>query len=73
MVWYGKWPFRKNLSDELLKKGFATIYRQGGAEYGGRLPTFEALEQEAKEKKLGIWSGEYETPAEFKKRQRGSS
>lgn len=70
MVYIGSWPFRKNVSKELLRAGFATIYRQGGAEYGGILPQLEGLEQQAKEKKVGLWAvGEGgETAAEYKKR-----
>jgi endonuclease YncB( thermonuclease family) len=37
MVWVRKpvfWPFRKNVNLEMLKRGFATVYAQSGAEYG---------------------------------------
>jgi len=73
MVSYGTWPFKKNLSKELLKEGLAVVYRQGGAEYGGELDQFEKLEQAAKDKKIGVWSGNYESPAEFKARQKATA
>mmetsp|Transcript_31404 Transcript_31404/g.70588 ORF Transcript_31404/g.70588 Transcript_31404/m.70588 type:complete len:157 (-) Transcript_31404:237-707(-) len=71
MAHVGRWPFRKNLSEEVLRAGWATIYRQGGAEYGGQLARFERIEEEAKGAKVGLWaSGEKsrENAAEYKKR-----
>ncbi|KAF9950939.1 putative endonuclease lcl3 [Modicella reniformis] len=59
MVWYPRaLPFlpKKNANVEVLKVGYAQIYRQAGSEYGGMLQQFEALEAEAKKHKLGIWS-----------------
>ncbi|GAA5966200.1 hypothetical protein JCM3765_006086 [Sporobolomyces pararoseus] len=73
---------RCNVSEEMLKLGLATVYRESGAVYGGGdLPGskkdlemkiwFEELEKRAKAKKLGMWSlgeGKYESPADYKKR-----
>mmetsp|Transcript_17064 Transcript_17064/g.21464 ORF Transcript_17064/g.21464 Transcript_17064/m.21464 type:complete len:190 (+) Transcript_17064:22-591(+) len=73
MVTYGPWYAKKNISSELLKRGLAYIYRQGGAEYGDKLEDFEKFEKEAKEKKMGVWSGDFETPAEYKKRVRAKA
>ncbi|GLE00951.1 hypothetical protein PINS_up009748 [Pythium insidiosum] len=72
MVHYGRWPFRRNASEEILKAGLANVYRQAGAVYGGRLEVFERLEAEAQQKKRGIWSQgkKLETASEYKARQR---
>ncbi|DBA00599.1 TPA: hypothetical protein N0F65_007728 [Lagenidium giganteum] len=74
MVHYGRWPFRKNASEELLKAGLGNIYRQAGAVYGGRLEVFEKLEQHAQKKKIGIWSQgkKYESSSDYKARLRAS-
>lgn len=72
MVSYGSGPFKKNISEELLKRGLATVYRQGGAEYGPQgLDFYDKIEKQAQKKKLGIWATEGgETPAEYKKRMK---
>lgn len=74
MVHYGRWPFRKNVSEEILKAGLANVYRQAGAVYGGRLNEFEAIEQKAQKQKRGIWSQgkKMETASEYKARTRAS-
>ncbi|KAI5475721.1 hypothetical protein MNV49_001014 [Pseudohyphozyma bogoriensis] len=42
------WPFRKrNVSEEMLRAGLATVYTAGGAEYGGMKARFDALQEEA--------------------------
>lgn len=73
MVHYGRWPFRRNASEEILKVGLATVYRQAGAVYGGRQEVFEQLEARAQKKKLGVWSqrgDKFESAAEYKARVR---
>ena len=56
MVWVPKWFFlKKCLNLEMIKAGYACIYRQGGGEYGGMLDEFERCETEAKKRKIGIW------------------
>lgn len=72
MVEYGRWPFRKNASEEILKVGLANVYRQAGAVYGGRQDNFERLEAQAQKKKLGIWSQgkKFESSGEYKARLR---
>jgi micrococcal nuclease len=74
MVHYGRWPFRKNASEELLKSGLAHVYRQAGAVYGGRQEVFEQLEAKAKAEVINIWSlGEaFETSGEYKARMRST-
>ncbi|EQC37178.1 hypothetical protein SDRG_05404 [Saprolegnia diclina VS20] len=70
MVYYGSWASPTNVSEELLRQGYANIYRQSGAVYGGLLETFEALEAEAREKRVHIWSlDKRETPAQYKARK----
>ncbi len=59
----------RNVSIELLRQGFACVYRQYGAEYGGMLKQFEEAEAEAKRYKRGIWGlKDYVSPAEHKKK-----
>ncbi|TYZ67128.1 hypothetical protein PybrP1_011223 [[Pythium] brassicae (nom. inval.)] len=72
MVEYGRWPFRKNASEEILKAGLANVYRQAGAVYGGKQELFERLEAQAQKKKIGIWSQgkRFESSAEYKARLR---
>ncbi|GAB9463764.1 hypothetical protein Gpo141_00001213 [Globisporangium polare] len=72
MVEYGRWPFRRNVSEEILKAGLANVYRQAGAVYGGKQEVFERLEAQAQKKKLGIWSQgkKFESSGEYKARLR---
>eukprot|EP00930_Biecheleria_cincta_P009191 TRINITY_DN110885_c0_g1_i1.p1 TRINITY_DN110885_c0_g1~~TRINITY_DN110885_c0_g1_i1.p1 ORF type:complete len:314 (+),score=31.03 TRINITY_DN110885_c0_g1_i1:57-998(+) len=69
-VKFGIWPFKKNLSMELLEHGLACIYRQSGAEdgYDGMKDIYERLEKEAKKQKRGIWSlgDKLVLPSEYK-------
>lgn len=75
MVHYGRWPFRRNVSEEILKVGLANVYRQAGAVYGGRQEVFDELEATAQKKKIGIWSQgkKLETASEYKARQRAGN
>lgn len=71
MVQYGRWPFRRDASEEILKAGLGYVYRQAGAVYGGKQEKFEKLEAEARKRKVGIWSqkeAERESAAEYKAR-----
>ncbi|TMW62161.1 hypothetical protein Poli38472_009654 [Pythium oligandrum] len=72
MVHYGRWPFRKNASEEILKAGLGHVYRQAGAVYGGRLVVMERLEAHAQKKKLGMWKQgkKLESASEYKARLR---
>lgn len=65
-------PFtRKDVSQELVRKGLATIYSGGGAEYDGNLAVLQDLQRSAEKRKRGVWSqGEMITPAEFKRQQK---
>ena len=49
MVFITKWWFwRRNISTEMVKNGFAVVYTAAGAEYGGIKSTLETLEATAK-------------------------
>ncbi|KAJ3048917.1 putative endonuclease lcl3 [Rhizophlyctis rosea] len=64
--WY--WPFRRNVSLEMLKAGHATLYEQFNAEYGGMEDQFRAALLKAKSKNVGIWSQkDYVPPSDHKK------
>ena len=61
----------KDLSEELLKQGLAVVYTGGGAQYDGRRPEYERLEETARRSKKGLWSqkdADRESPAEYKKK-----
>lgn len=64
----------RNVSLELLKAGWGTIYEQAGAEYAkGRKDEYIRIEAEAKAARRGIWKHgkSAETPAEYKRRYAG--
>ena len=69
-VEYSDGLFSKDISEELVKNGLATIYRQRGGEYGkDGIDKWNKLESIAKNKKIGIWSQKNpELPSEFKKK-----
>ena len=66
--------FEKDLSEILLEKGYATLYKSGGAIFDGKENRlrFSKLENIAKQKGKGIWHKDYygETPAAYKKKLR---
>ena len=69
-------PFKKkDVSVELVRKGLATVYTGGGAEYDGNRQILEDLQSEARKSKRGVWSqgGTIQTPAEFKRLQKQMS
>ena len=62
---------KADISEELVKKGLAVIYRQGGAQYDGNIARWNKLEEMARRQKVGIWSQDAaatELPSEYKKR-----
>ncbi|KAF9115018.1 putative endonuclease lcl3 [Mortierella sp. AM989] len=72
MAWYPRslsFLPKKNVSEEMLKVGFAQLYRQAGSEYGNMLDRFEKLEAQAKSRKVGIWSQENMVSAANHKKQ----
>ncbi|SCV73052.1 BQ2448_6977 [Microbotryum intermedium] len=86
MAYVRKFPFffRRNVSEEMLKQGLATVYTQGGAVHAGLLQRFEEVEAKAKaierhlvspsrRRKVGMWaqtSTDYESPTAYKARTR---
>mmetsp|Transcript_35514 Transcript_35514/g.109990 ORF Transcript_35514/g.109990 Transcript_35514/m.109990 type:complete len:312 (-) Transcript_35514:17-952(-) len=67
--------FRKDLSEELVRAGLATIYRSGGGEYGPRgIEAWNAMEKRAAAQKVGLWSGGGAPmdPAAYKRAIRGA-
>lgn len=71
-VWVRKFLFRKDVGKAMLKAGMATVYEaKMGAEFGEFEAQYRAIEEEAKKKKLGMWSGkkkDYESPRDYKTR-----
>jgi len=69
-VYTGRWPACKFADEQMLKAGLAEVYQGMGAVYGPLgLDAYLAMEQKAKDKKVGIWSQKKrESAAEFKKR-----
>lgn len=69
------WPYKwvqRDVGLEQIKAGLATVFRQGGAEYGGLKEVMERAEAQAKKAKKGMWARgkALETPAEYKRRTR---
>ena len=80
MVWvqrrrfpYWLWPVWWNVSLEMVSAGFATIYRDAGAEYGNIKEKLVQAEAKAKKQKIGMWkqsASEYQSPGDFKRLNR---
>lgn len=61
--------YAHNVNIEMVKSGMAYHYKQ----YSSSCPSREAIasaEDFAKDKKLGVWSGDYEKPWEYRKAKR---
>lgn len=57
----------KNVNLEMVRTGMAAVYHSKNASYGNIKMQLIDLEQEAKKKKIGIWSlNTFEHPQEFK-------
>jgi endonuclease YncB( thermonuclease family) len=69
----GFWGFfqkEKDFSEELLRRGLAVVYRQGGGHYDGSIKRWDAIEVEAIKYKRGLWKNGKERvqlPSDFKK------
>ena len=62
---------KKHVDEQMLKAGLGEVYQGAGAVYGPKgLDHYLELEEEAKKKKLGIWSQgkKRESAADYKKR-----
>ncbi|OLL22147.1 putative endonuclease lcl3 [Neolecta irregularis DAH-3] len=65
-----RWGFKKDVSLEMLKAGWATVYTAQGAVYGDMLEKFQRAEEIAREKRVGMWQQnmkKYVSPAEYKR------
>lgn len=61
--------YAHNVNTEMVKAGMAYHYKQ----YSSSCPSREAIasaEDFAKDKKLGVWSGDYEKPWEYRKKNK---
>ncbi|KAL7629270.1 putative endonuclease lcl3 [Parahypoxylon ruwenzoriense] len=71
-VYVRRYFVRHDVGFEMLKRGLATTYEaKTGVEFGGLEEKYRAAENQAKAKKLGIWSGKprlFESPRDYKTR-----
>lgn len=71
-VWVRRFLLRKDVGKEMLKAGMATVYEaKMGAEFGEFETKYREMEEYAKKRKLGIWSGKkknFESPRDYKTR-----
>lgn len=76
-VWVRHWfLFWKNVSLEMVRAGYATVYVSAGAEYGGIKEMLQKAEIVAKKRKIGMWkqaSTDYISPAIYKKQLKSST
>lgn len=65
----GNDEYAHNVNTEMVRAGMAYHYKQ----YSSNCPSREAIakaEEEAKSKKIGVWSGDYQKPWEYRKAKR---
>lgn len=65
-----------DLAEELLKNGYAVVYRQGGARYDGKIERWNSLENMAKIERKGIWEDGVENvqlPSDYKRAMRSGA
>jgi endonuclease YncB( thermonuclease family) len=56
-VYVRKWFVRKDVGLEMLKMGLATVYEaKFGAEFGKSEEIYRAAEQQAQNRKVGMWT-----------------
>lgn len=74
-VWVRKGLIRRDVGQQMLKAGLATVYEASeGAEFGGLEEKYRQAEEKAKKKRKGMWAGdpkEYESPRDYKIRTAG--
>ncbi|MCC5611530.1 thermonuclease family protein [Nostoc sp. CHAB 5834] len=68
-VFSSKNGVEKNFNEEQLSSGNAYIYTQYVGKCPNKIP-FENAEAIAQSKKLGVWSGNYQKPWDYRKQQR---
>ena len=74
-VYYKKyWFIECNLSLEMVKAGYATVYRESNACYGGIYDELVLAEQRARSRRVGMWQQrKFVSPAEHKRLQKSKS
>mmetsp|Transcript_29262 Transcript_29262/g.42965 ORF Transcript_29262/g.42965 Transcript_29262/m.42965 type:complete len:232 (-) Transcript_29262:132-827(-) len=65
---------KRDLTKDLAKNGYGTLYTGGGAEYDGKREELEKLIESAQRNRRGIWSEgtNVQTPAEYKRAMKAS-
>ncbi len=66
----------RDISEQLLSKGLAVVYRGGGAQYDGGIEQWNKLEQKAILKKRGMWmngSDKVQLPSQYKRQSKKES
>mmetsp|Transcript_16772 Transcript_16772/g.28448 ORF Transcript_16772/g.28448 Transcript_16772/m.28448 type:complete len:283 (+) Transcript_16772:83-931(+) len=61
---------KKDISEQLLERGLAVVYRQSGAEYDGPIEHWNQIEKKAIRSKKGVWKNGKDKavlPSDFKK------
>lgn len=65
-----KWTGFKDVSEEMIKKGLATVYEaKAGAEFDGKEAIYRKQQYKAQKHKIGMWSTDkknFLTPREYK-------
>lgn len=64
---------RRNVSLAMVRAGYATVYHNSGAQYGGIKDELMEAEAWARKKKLGMWKqslSNYVSPSQFKSAMR---
>lgn len=65
------WKGNININQEMVRAGYAVVYRENNAKYGKYYTKLNSSELFAKKRSNGIWGLEnMETPGEFKRRKR---
>ncbi|KAI4110716.1 MAG: hypothetical protein LQ345_006939 [Seirophora villosa] len=71
-VYVRRWLRRKDVGLQMLERGLAAVYEaKTGAEFGNLEAKYRSVEERAKSKKTGMWSGkkkDYESPRDYKLR-----
>lgn len=77
-VFVRRWMLRRDVGEEMLKAGMATVYEaKMGAEFGDFEAKYRAAEEKAKAKGKGMWAKRflkgYESPRDYKTRTAGDA
>lgn len=67
---FGLFKKERDISEELLRRGLAVVYRQGGGRYDGSMSRWNDIEEIAKKHRKGMWKngvGKVQLPSDFKR------